>query len=117
MVTLFLDRGAAIDAQNLEGSTALFQAAEKGRLPVVKLLVERGANVAFQAAAALPPVSSRLYGQRADYRTLDGEGRRRQDPDKTGKAAIVYAAGRGFSPVVRLCSTTASTSTRAMATI
>ena len=40
-----IDRGAPIDAQNLEGSSALYQAAENGRLPVVRLLVERGARL------------------------------------------------------------------------
>lgn len=40
-----LDGGVAPDAPNPQGATALSYAAEKGRLAVVRLLVERGARV------------------------------------------------------------------------
>ena len=40
-----LDAGTPIEAGARHGQTALYFAAEKGRLEVVRLLVERGANV------------------------------------------------------------------------
>ena len=40
-----LDRGAAIDAKDREGKTALAKAAEADKLPLIRLLLERGANV------------------------------------------------------------------------
>jgi outer membrane protein assembly factor BamB len=40
-----LDAGAPVDAANAQGVTALAYGAEKGRLDIVRLLVERGATV------------------------------------------------------------------------
>ena len=47
-VRLLLDLGAPVDAQNLDGQTALMGAAHKGRNDVVELLVERGADLALR---------------------------------------------------------------------
>lgn len=44
-VTRLLDAGVPVDAPNQYGATALTYAASKGHLDVVKLLVERGADV------------------------------------------------------------------------
>jgi ankyrin repeat protein len=44
-----LDRGAAIDAKDREGKTALAKAAEADKLPLIRLLLERGANVNARA--------------------------------------------------------------------
>ena len=40
-----LDKGADVNAKARYGATALFFAADKGRLETVKLLVERGAEI------------------------------------------------------------------------
>src|SRR6202035_5351167 len=50
-----LDRGAAIDAKDREGKTALAKAAEADKLPLIKLLLERGANVNARAVNRCPP--------------------------------------------------------------
>jgi ankyrin repeat protein len=44
---LLLDLGVPVNAQNLDGQTALMGAAHKGRNDVVELLVERGADLAL----------------------------------------------------------------------
>jgi ankyrin repeat protein len=103
MVTLFLDKGAAIDAQNLDGSSALYQAAENGRLPVVQLLIERGANVSLAGRSGITPLSAAAYmGSVPIVELLMQKGADPKTVDTTGKTAIVYAAGRGFPAVVRL---------------
>ncbi len=47
-VELLLDLGVPVNAQNLDGQTALMGAAHKGRNDVVELLVERGADLALR---------------------------------------------------------------------
>ena len=44
-VTAALDRGADVNAKFRYGMTALFKAAERGNADVVKLLLDRGADV------------------------------------------------------------------------
>jgi len=47
-VTAFLDKGADVNAKFRYGATALFKAAERGHLEVVKVLLARGADVAVK---------------------------------------------------------------------
>jgi ankyrin repeat protein len=47
-VELLLDLGVPVNAQNLDGQTALMGAAHKGRNDVVELLVARGADLALR---------------------------------------------------------------------
>jgi ankyrin repeat protein len=47
-VRLLLDLGVPVNAQNLDGQTALMGAAHKGRNDVVQLLVDRGADLALR---------------------------------------------------------------------
>jgi ankyrin repeat protein len=47
-VELLVDLGVPVNAQNLDGQTALMGAAHKGRNDVVELLVERGADLALR---------------------------------------------------------------------
>ncbi|HEY1885631.1 MAG TPA: ankyrin repeat domain-containing protein, partial [Roseiarcus sp.] len=51
-----LDRGAAIDAQDREGKTALAKAAEADKLPLIRLLLERGANANVRAVDGSAPL-------------------------------------------------------------
>jgi ankyrin repeat protein len=44
-----LDRGAAVDAKDREGATALARAAQAGKMPLITLLLDRGANVNARA--------------------------------------------------------------------
>src|SRR5436190_9935812 len=56
-VTALLDKGADVNAKFRYGATALFKAAERGHLEVVKLLLARGADVTvkdtFYGASAM----------------------------------------------------------------
>ena len=51
-----LDRGAAIDAKDREGKTALAKAAEADKLPLIRLLLERGANANARAVDGSTPL-------------------------------------------------------------
>ena len=51
-----LDRGAAIDAKDREGATALAKAAEADKLKVMKLLLERGADPNARAVDGSTPL-------------------------------------------------------------
>ena len=99
---------------NLDGSTALYQAAENGRLPIVqppdRARREREPSRPQRHHAA---VGGRLYGQRADRRAVHGEGRRsendRQTRARRPSSMPRAAASRRWCAS---CSTMASTSTR-----
>ena len=102
-MTLFLDHGAPIDARDLDGSTALYKAAETGRPAIVRLLVERGANVNLPGRSEATPVTAAAYmGSEPIVKFLIEKGADLNAIDKTKKGALVYAAGRGFPPVARL---------------
>ena len=60
-----LDRGAAIDAKDREGKTALAKAAEADKLPLVRLLLQRGADVNRRAVDGSTPL---FYCRRAGSR-------------------------------------------------
>ena len=102
-MTLFLTKGAAIDARDLDGSTALFKAAENGRMAVVRLLVEAGANVNLPGRSDVSPVAAGAFmGSEPIVRYLIEKGADLNGIDKTGKGPLVYAVGRGFPPVALL---------------
>ena len=48
-----------IDAQNIDGSTALYKAAEAGRLAIVQQLVEQGADVRLAGRSGITPFPPR----------------------------------------------------------
>ena len=88
---------------DLEGSTALYKAAETGRLPMVRQLMERGADINLPGAAAsrrFPPRPT--WAVRRSCELFIDNGADPKAMDSTQKTAIVYAAGRGFSRIVRL---------------
>ncbi len=58
-----LDAGVAVDAKNRYGATALFFAADKGHLPLILLLIERGAST---------EVSDTFYGMTPLARAIEG---------------------------------------------
>ena len=103
IVTLFLDKGAPIDAQSLDGSTALTRRQRPGgcrwcgswwsAAPTVNLPGRNGIT-ALSAAAYMgsAPIVQLFMEKGADPKAID----------TTQKTAIIYAAGRGFFPVVRL---------------
>lgn len=63
-VTALLDQGAEVNAKFRYGATALFKAAERGHLEIVKLLLARGADVT---------VKDTFYGATAMSWALDSD--------------------------------------------
>ena len=62
--TALLDQGADVNAKFRYGTTALFKAAERGHVEIVKLLLERGADAT---------VKDTFYGATAMTWALDGD--------------------------------------------
>jgi ankyrin repeat protein len=83
-VTDLLESGASVNGTNLENKTALMMAASAGHLDVVKLLLERGANVNIRSKGC-PFVVSQLASKRPG-----------------GWTALAAAASSGNSEVVRI---------------
>src|SRR5690242_3349810 len=102
LVDLFLAEGAAIDARNLAGATALYAAVENDRLPVVARLLAKGADPSLTGRSALTPLAAAAYnGNDRIVAALLAHGVSPDAPDSTSKTPILYAAARGFTPVVR----------------
>jgi ankyrin repeat protein len=111
LVELFLAKGAQIDARDIAGSTALGVAAENERQATVALLLAKGANPNLSGRSGLTPLASAAFKgndrivEQLLSRIADPAGR--ADPadpnvvDATGKAAMTYAAARGFAGIVR----------------
>ena len=82
-----LDRGAAIDAKDREGKTALAKAAEADKLPLIKLLLERGANVNARAVDGSTPLFYAAEQDRGAAIALLLEARRRSQPSRPERSA------------------------------
>ena len=77
-----LDRGAAIDAKDREGKTALAKAAEADKLPLIRLLLERGANVNARGVDGSTPLFYAAEQDRGAVIALLLEARRRSQPSR-----------------------------------
>ncbi len=104
-VTKLLATGVAVDAPDAENLTALNWAAYTGHLPVVKLLVERGAKVDTQtnksgwtplmnaSAQGFPKVAIFLIEHGADVNARSKDG---------GYTPLMYAARKGKKAILLL---------------
>ena len=96
-----LDRGAAVDAKDREGMTALARSAQSGKIKVMQLLMGRGANVGARSINGSTPL---YYAAEADrtaaVRLLLDHGADPNALDNDGKGAMVYAACRASAPIV-----------------
>jgi ankyrin repeat protein len=102
LIELFLSRGAAIDARNLTGTTALYGAAENERHGSVALLLAKGADPNLAGPSGVAPLAAAAF--KGNGRVVDLLLARGADPnavDATGKSAMTYAAARGFALIVR----------------
>ncbi len=62
-----LDRGAAIDAKDREGATALDRAAKAGKIKLVTLLLSRGADVNARAVNGSTPLTWGVSSQARSF--------------------------------------------------
>ena len=102
-VRLLLSRGAAINAKQVEGRTPLYIAASMGQgAPLVKLLLENGANPALATANGMTPLMAAsvrgdveamklLVDKIADVNTRNG----------AGETALMFAAANGSPGAVK----------------
>jgi uncharacterized protein len=81
-----LDRGAAIDARDREGKTALARAAEANKLQMMKLLLDRGANVNARAVDGSTPLFYAAHEDRGPAVALLLE--RGADPNLPGRKGL-----------------------------
>jgi ankyrin repeat protein len=90
-----LDRGAAIDAKDREGKTALAKAAEADKLPLVRLLLERGANVNARAVDGSTPLFTAAEQDRGEVIALLLE--RGADPNLPGRKGLRPLAAAAYN--------------------
>jgi len=98
-----LDRGAAIDAKDREGATALSRAAQAGKTAVAALLIDRGANLNARAVDGSTPL---FYAAEADraamIRLLIERGGDPNIPGRKGIRPLAAAAYTGSAGSVEL---------------
>ncbi len=102
LIELFLSRGAAIDARNLVGTTALYGAAENERHASVTRLLAHGADPDLPGPSGVTPLAAAAFkGNGRIVETLLARGADPNVVDRTGKSAMTYAAARAFTFVIR----------------
>lgn len=102
--TYLLDMGAAIDAQDSTGQTALMWAAVRGSLPVMETLLRSGANAGLtdNRGYSCCHVAAQ-YGQTAVlYHLALKWGIDVDVPDNDGRTSLHWAAYKGYADCLRL---------------
>jgi ankyrin repeat protein len=91
-----LDRGAAIDARDREGATALDRAAKASKIKLVILLLSRGADVNARAVNGSTPLFYAAEADRAEaLRLLLDHGADPNIPGRSGLRPLAAAAYNG----------------------
>ncbi|HEY1782341.1 MAG TPA: ankyrin repeat domain-containing protein [Roseiarcus sp.] len=90
-----LDRGAAIDAKDREGKTALAKASEADKLPLIRLFLKRGANVNARAVDGSTPLFYAAEQDRGAVVALLLE--RGADPNLAGRNGLRPLAAAAFN--------------------
>jgi ankyrin repeat protein len=92
---VLLDRGAAIDARDREGKTALAKAADADKLPLIRLLLERGADANARAVDGSTPLFYAAEQDRGQVVSLLLE--RGADPNLPGRKGVRPLAAAAFN--------------------
>lgn len=96
MIQFLLERGADRDAKDLDGATALHRAAERGKLPEIRLLLERGANVnSRQTDGTTPLMLAAQFGHYDAVQLLLDYGADAKLTKSNGAAAVDFARASG----------------------
>ena len=103
-VRWLIEEGVDVNHCDKEGFTAVYCAAEKGKLGVLKLLKERGANIHVQSEIGLNSIMSAAIGTGDcdTVRWLIEKGVHVNHCDKNGLTAVLYAAQQGHLDVLKL---------------
>lgn len=103
-VRLLLDRGAAVNARQVEGRTPVYQAASLGNpAAIVKLLLAKGADPQIAAANGRTPLMAAAGRGDVDTMTLLLNAKAPVDArDGAGDTALILAAADGNPHAVRL---------------
>jgi ankyrin repeat protein len=103
VVQLLLEHGAAIDAADGNGDTALYIAARNGHEAVVGLLLEYGAGIEATSYDGYRPIhAAAVSGHEAVVELLLGKGAAVDSRSKMGWTALHGAAGNGHEAVIEL---------------
>ncbi len=93
LVTTLLNSGAAIDAQDDRGRTALYRASAEGKEKALALLLEKKPNVDLQANDGTTPLLTAVtYGKTGATRLLIQAGANVDATESNGTTALMLAA-------------------------
>src|SRR5262249_36587107 len=96
----FIAEGAAIDARDLNGATALYAAAEAQRPATVAALLSHDADPNLTGRSGVSPLAAAAFqGNDRIGQLLLSRGAHPDHLDATGKGPIGSGAGRGFEPI------------------
>ena len=90
-----LDRGAAIDARDRDGATALGRAAQAGKAPLIRLFLDRGASLNARAVDGSTPLFYAAEADRAAAVALLLE--RGADPNISGRKGLRPLAAAAYN--------------------
>jgi ankyrin repeat protein len=103
MVRTLVEKGAHLNAQNMDGYTPVHLAAEDGHIDVIRLLLEKGANVDARNGKGLTPLLQSAFQGNIDVvRFLLEEGADMSIRTVDGRTLLHWAAKGGDISMVRL---------------
>jgi ankyrin repeat protein len=98
-----LQEGAAANARNRIGETALVIALKKNDLAIAQTMLRAGTDVNLAALNGVTPLMAAAFGGQIDIaRELLARGADVGAVDRLRKSAMVYAAGEGHTEIVKL---------------
>ena len=98
-----IGRGAVKSEYNSNDQPALLWAVRNGHEAVVRLLIEKGADVEGKDMAGWTPLGAAIYNrQEAMVQLLIGRGANIEAKNKSGSTRLILAAYNGYEAIVRL---------------